>query len=190
MAKKVGRPSSYSPELAAEICRRMAEANASLVVVCRDPDMPSRDTVYAWLREHPAFSDNYARATQDRRDLLCREILDIADDRSADTVKGEDGSQRIAHKHVQRSRLRVDTRKWMVGRMDPGPRDRSIQVKLPKVESAADTTKAMAAVVEAVSSGSITPAEGGQLAGMLEGMRRIIETEDIDRRLAALENGQ
>lgn len=60
----MGRPSSYTPELADEICVRCVMK--SLNAVCKADDMPAASTVYAWLIEHKEFSDKYARAREAR----------------------------------------------------------------------------------------------------------------------------
>ncbi len=52
-------------------------------------------------------------------DTLFDEALEIADDASGDWIKTEDGKKILDHEHVQRSRLRVDTRKWAAGKMAP-----------------------------------------------------------------------
>ena len=67
-------------------------------------------------------------------------------------------------------------------------KDRPISVNLPKVETAKDTTKAMAGVLEAVAGGEITPSEGTALAGIIEHHRRAIETTEIEERLRKLED--
>ena len=72
-------------------------------------------------------------------------------------------------------------------RLCPPRKDRPISVKLPKVKSASDTSKALAGVLEAVTGGNITPSEGTALAGIIEQQRRVIETIEIERRLTKLE---
>lgn len=100
---KAGRPSSYSDEIAEAICARLA-AGESLRSICRGDDFPSTQTVFSWFRKHPDFLDQYARAKNESADALVEEMLDIADDDTADT---------------QRSRLRVDTRKWIASKLKP-----------------------------------------------------------------------
>ncbi len=48
--KKKGRPSRYTPELAANFCRRLAEGE-TLRAICRDPAMPDKATVLRWLAD-------------------------------------------------------------------------------------------------------------------------------------------
>jgi hypothetical protein len=45
----------------------------------------------------------------------------------------------------------------------------------------------MGVIVAAVADGEITPSEAQALAGMVETFRRTLETEELERRLAALE---
>ena len=60
----MGRPTRYTPELAAEICTRCVMK--SLNAVLKADDMPAASTVYGWLIEHKDFSDKYARAREAR----------------------------------------------------------------------------------------------------------------------------
>jgi hypothetical protein len=46
-------------------------------------------------------------------------MLDIADDTSLDTRKGKDGDEQPNTEWITRSRLRVETRKWMAGKLRP-----------------------------------------------------------------------
>ena len=64
---KIGRPSLYSPELAAEICSRLA-AGESLRLICLDDSMPDRETVRRWLLDDKEFRGQYARARDDHAD--------------------------------------------------------------------------------------------------------------------------
>jgi hypothetical protein len=73
-------------------------------------------------------------------------------------------------------------------RLCPPRRDSPVCVPLPKVETAADTAKAMASVLEAVAEGDITPSEGTAIAGIIEHHRRAIETTEIEERLRKLED--
>ena len=73
-----GRPSIYTPEVAAEICERMA-AGESLRSICRSEDMPKESTVRLWaLDNREGFYPQYARAMETRMEGLADEILEIA----------------------------------------------------------------------------------------------------------------
>ncbi|MBC7907616.1 MAG: hypothetical protein H7Y60_12855 [Rhodospirillaceae bacterium] len=72
-------------------------------------------------------------------------------------------------------------------RLAPPAKDKPISVSLPPMAGAEDASKAMAAVVAAMGAGDITPSEAAAVAGVVETYRRTVETCDIERRLAALE---
>jgi hypothetical protein len=118
-----GRPTKYTAALGAEICRRIADGE-SLRAVCRDENMPDDRTVRAWALEpdHP-ISPQYARARELQFDRWAEEVVEISDDGSNDWMERELESGRIIevpdHEHISRSKLRVDTRKWLLSKLLP-----------------------------------------------------------------------
>lgn len=115
----MARPSDYSQDTATLICARMAEGE-SLRSICRDPAMPALSTVFLWIGKHPEFSEQYARAIDARATCMEEEILQISDDSSGDAIEDpETGATRQNTEFVARSRLKVDTRKWLMARMAP-----------------------------------------------------------------------
>jgi transposase-like protein len=119
----VSRPSDYTPELSAEICARLSEGE-SMRSVCRDESMPSARTLFNWMRAYPEFLQQYTRAKEESADALSDEMLDIADDGSNDwmerkNAEGEVTGWQVNGEHVQRSRLRVETRKWIASKLKP-----------------------------------------------------------------------
>ena len=76
-------------------------------------------TVLGWAEAHKEFGEQYARARQFGYQLLADEILAISDDGLNDTYTDDDGNVRTATDVVARSRLRVDSRKWMLSKMLP-----------------------------------------------------------------------
>ncbi len=129
-----GRPSDYSPELAAVICGRMAEG-ASIKTICAAEDMPASSTIYLWLQQHSDFSDKYKDAARERGWALAEESLEIADNATNDWMERQSTSEKGAGvntgwvlngEHVQRSRLRVDTRKWFAARLNPKLADKVV----------------------------------------------------------------
>ena len=115
-----GRPSIYSDELTATICHRMAEGE-SLRQICADPDMPCKSTVLSWLLDdrYAGFLGQYARARELQADHFADEIIEISDASSADLATDDKGRVTVDHEVVNRSRLRVDARKWLAARMAP-----------------------------------------------------------------------
>ena len=82
--------------------------------------MPHQDTIMAWLDgSKPAFSEQYARAREAQADKLAEEALQIADDGRSDTYVDGDVNVKTDTEVIQRSKLRVDTRKWLASKMAP-----------------------------------------------------------------------
>jgi hypothetical protein len=71
-----------------------------------------------WLAQHAEFRDQYAGAREAQADYYAEEILEIADDGSNDWME-RNGKVVEDHEAINRSRLRVDTRKWLIARMAP-----------------------------------------------------------------------
>ena len=76
-----------------------------------------------------------------------------------------------------------------IERLMPARRQRELQFKLPALKTIADLEAASEAVVRGVARGKLTPGEGQAFTLMLEGRRRVIETEDLEGRIRALEKG-
>jgi hypothetical protein len=124
MAKKaVGRPSLYSDELADKICERIAMSEEGLHAICKEEGMPSFPTVFNWLNdsEKKYFLDKYMRAREAQADLLSDQIIDIADTCviGIKTKETKDGIMEETGDMVDRSRLRVDARKWKASKLAP-----------------------------------------------------------------------
>lgn len=119
---KLGRPSLYTQALADEICRRIGEGQG-LTEICRDSHMPSASTVIGWsLRDEHGFFAAYARARDVKYELWSEQLVDIADDGSNDFMdrQSESGTVKVLNaEHVNRSRLRADTRKWLLSKLKP-----------------------------------------------------------------------
>lgn len=119
-----GRPSSYNIWVAHEICERIATTARGLDFICAaDEALPSARTVHNWLNAHEGFLQGYLRARERQADLIFDECLEIADDVSRDTktVKRQDGSEfeQCDSEWISRSKLRVDTRMRMAGKLSP-----------------------------------------------------------------------
>jgi hypothetical protein len=128
------RVSTFTQEAADRICDLIAEG-ASLRAVCRMPDQPAASTVFKWLSEQPAFSEQYARACETRAESMFEDMLDIADESAFDTIQGENGD-RANSEWISRSKLRVDTRKWMLSKMQPKKYGDKITNELTGVDGA------------------------------------------------------
>lgn len=117
----MGRHSLYTDELAEEIVERMSEGTP-LAVICRDIGI-SDDAVRDWQKVRPEFEQAIACARKAGFDAIAAECMFIADDTSNDyaTRQRPDGSEFKAFDadHVQRAKLRIDTRLKLLAKWDP-----------------------------------------------------------------------
>ncbi|WP_205548622.1 hypothetical protein [Pseudomonas carnis] len=118
-----GRPSDYTPEIAEAICLRLSEGE-SLRSVCSDDVMPAKVTVLRWIARHDEFRNQYAQAKQSGAEAIAEEMFDIADDGTNDWMEkldkeGNASGYQLNGEHVQRSKLRIDTRKWYLSKIMP-----------------------------------------------------------------------
>lgn len=120
---KMGRPSSYTPEMGMKICKLLA-SGMTLTKICRDPEFPCDATVRDWAldNEHDFFP-MYARARLTGYHRMADEIVDYSDDDSDDWTIRDDGDGNVRRTHnseaTARSRLKVDTRKWLLSKALP-----------------------------------------------------------------------
>lgn len=115
---KGGRPTIYSEELAQVICESLM-VGMSLRKICELDGMPAISTVMQWLASgKDGFMEQYAHARQVQAEYLLDELIDIADD-SADDYEIVNGEERLNQEHIQRAKLRIDTRKWNIEKLAP-----------------------------------------------------------------------
>lgn len=120
---KVG-PTEITDELFQEICDRLTEGE-SLRQICRDGHMPTCGAIYTMLRneENRARLHQYRIARDIQTDVKFEELEEIAEDGSNDWIEKELDNGRIItvpdHEHISRSKLRVETKKWVIGKMKP-----------------------------------------------------------------------
>ena len=74
-----------------------------------------------------------------------------------------------------------------ITRLMPAPRGRRVQLDLPAGRDMENIAASLEATVRAVAEGVISPLEATDLAEVIELQRRTIETVDLQRRLAYLE---
>lgn len=122
----MGRPTKYSDKIGTLICEEMASGK-TLRQICKAEGMPGRSTVHFWLiSSDPKFStlrEQYAQARACLVEFWADEIVQIADASDKDTIikEGRDGEEYEVQNHewMNRSRLRVDTRKWLMSKLSP-----------------------------------------------------------------------
>lgn len=96
------------------ICARVANCE-TLQSIANDLVM-SKGSLIVWLAGYP---DQYTRAREAQAETLVEDLLQIADDGKNDTYLDSEGNERTDHDVIARSRLRVEARKWLAGKMAP-----------------------------------------------------------------------
>ena len=112
-----GRPSKFTTELFDEICERISKGE-TLASICRDKGIGA-STVYDWMAEDKTLAGRFARAREKGFDAIAEQCLDIADDSRSDFVVNGKGDEVFNAEHVQRSKLRVETRLKLLAKWDP-----------------------------------------------------------------------
>lgn len=95
------------------------EQGSSLRAALRKYAPLRMSTFHNWLDKDESKQDRYVRATQLRAEAIFEDILSIADENYRDTYVDENGIERTDHDVVQRAKLRIDSRKWMLAKMQP-----------------------------------------------------------------------
>lgn len=115
----------FTQDLFDSICEEIAYSNKGLVTICKAKKI-NASTFYDWVAANDALANKYARARELQADFLADEIIAISDDSSEDElfIESNDGSgkgaTRVENKEfVNRSKLRVDSRKWIASKLKP-----------------------------------------------------------------------
>lgn len=118
MRKPAGKDIGYRDWAKKRIVELISAGN-SLRAACREENMPDPSTVLAWTKKDPEFAQQYARARELLLEHWAEQIIEIADDSSGDVEIGPDGKARLNGEFANRSRLRVDSRKWLLSKLMP-----------------------------------------------------------------------
>lgn len=130
---RTGRPSKYNRELADKICGLIATSTMSLTDIGKKVGI-DQTTIAAWIRdkkkvdpedkEEQDFSLLYVRAKEAQMHMMAEEILDIADNATNDYMlrndrEGDSPGFRENGEVINRSRLRIESRKWLMAKLAP-----------------------------------------------------------------------
>jgi hypothetical protein len=125
--KVVQNRMAYSKEekkkIIEDVCFQIAENGLSLRQALKQDGKPQMSTWASWVNGSDEESKQYAReytnAMEQRAELIFEDILNIADSNENDVTETEDGREVINHNVINRDRLRVDARKWILSKMIP-----------------------------------------------------------------------
>lgn len=117
---KEGRPTKYNQEIADLICNEIMKSEKGIFALsAENENFPAPSTIYLWLDQHKEFSECYARCKQAQQDRMAESILKIADDSSGDEAMTANGNRIENREFTSRSKLRVETRMWLMERLAP-----------------------------------------------------------------------
>ena len=115
------RPTKYTEKLAKEICDTIAESSKGLKTLCKEnPHWPYKRTIATWRETKPGFGAKYTRAKLEQTQMLADEIIEISDADNMDVSINEETGEWVSDGQVvQRSKLRIETRKWIASKLMP-----------------------------------------------------------------------
>lgn len=123
--KKRGRPpgSPLKDKWGDEILERLGKGEP-LMQICRDEGRPCPRVVYEWCENDKVFAARFARARELGFDAIAEGTLDIADNATNDWMernveKGQCPGYELNGEHVQRSKLRIETRLKLLAKWSP-----------------------------------------------------------------------
>src|ERR1017187_2053761 len=112
------RPPEPVPQGKANAIVEWIASGQTLREFCRQEGNPSYGAVYDWIEKDEAFASRFAHARAVGEDVIAQECLEIADNGTNDWVETKFGPQ-VNKEHIQRSKLRVDTRLKLLAKWNP-----------------------------------------------------------------------
>jgi hypothetical protein len=112
------RPVAFTEELFIKLLDRLAQGE-TLVAICADQTMPTRQSLFQKLYKDENARELYYAAREMQMEAMAEEILELSDNAENDWST-DDRGRRVANNDVlQRARLKVDTRKFIMAKMAP-----------------------------------------------------------------------
>jgi hypothetical protein len=117
--------------------------------------MPAVETVCRWLNTHEEFRKQYAHAREVQADVIGEETFEIVDDGRNDWIEAEtkngDPYVKLNDEAIQRSKLRLDQRKWWLSKL--APKKYGDRVQVDGIEPGNVSITVNAATIPALQSG-------------------------------------
>jgi len=80
---------------------------------------PCRKVIFEWRLNKPEFRDKYELAKREQINSLVDDTLDIAYNSAQDADVNDNGKVVMNSEYVARSRLKIDTIKWLASKLAP-----------------------------------------------------------------------
>lgn len=126
-----------------QILKRIREGESvrSILEYANRDILPSFSTFLEWVAKDKDLSEQYARAMEVRAAGIFDEIITIADESNADIDITDDGKLRVNGEAVSRSRLKIDARKWVLGKMNPKKYGEKVEIDHQSSDGSMSPTK-------------------------------------------------
>jgi len=119
-----GRTSDYTPEIAREICERLASGE-SMVEICEAEHMPHRVTVGRWMNELPLFAADIARAREDQAEYMDHKVLETAN--------------HCGEHNYNSAKVKIAAYQWRAAKLKPKVYSDKVQQELSSPDGSAPT---------------------------------------------------
>lgn len=137
--------SPFNKEIADKILERIAEGESvkKITYTQREDGYPSQFTFYGWLldaekegasEELKDFAKRYVRAREIQAEIAVDECMEIADNASDDIQlldNGDNAKLWIKQTVINRAKLQIDTRRWLIEILRPKKYGKKTQEELP-----------------------------------------------------------
>lgn len=123
----------FTHALADKICDQLAQG-ISLNKICKQGDMPCRQTIYSWIYHNTGevrgddgqiiregFLDKYTRARNIGLDVMADNMLEMGEDGFTDAIHPETGERMkvLSKESVMLAKIRADNTKWYLSKIAP-----------------------------------------------------------------------
>jgi hypothetical protein len=128
---KFSEKASFDPLIFEKILT-LVENGMTLLKACEaisemDDVKVSPGLVRFWAKSSAETMSRYIRAQEDKLEAWAEQVVTISDDRSDDVMKDKQGAVLldgrgnpvVDHENIQRSKLRVEARKWLLSKLRP-----------------------------------------------------------------------
>lgn len=90
-----------------KICELLIGGKSLAQICVENPDLPKPQMVFYGLHKNPQFLEDYARAREAQTEAYALELTELADNAS------------LSAESINKARLQIDTRKWIMSRLKP-----------------------------------------------------------------------
>jgi hypothetical protein len=118
-----GVPSVWYTEYLVVRLVKMIAQGYTLRQISNMKGMPELNIMLKWYAEKPEFRQRIEKAKTELVERFAEDILDIADDSANDymvrVARNGEEIRTVDHENVNRSKLRIETRKWLMSKLRP-----------------------------------------------------------------------